>query len=81
MNTVHYCHLIVFVLNNKNSGLVVICHEDMIGKRGENVTGISVFPISVEFQYFGGRTLYYSIMMMSLHYIANDIISLSQNYK
>ena len=41
------------------------------------VVGISVFPISVEFQYFGGKTLHYSIMMMSLHYIANDIISLS----
>ena len=49
LNIVHYCHLIVFVLNNKNSGLVGICHEDMTGKRGENVMGLSVFPISVEF--------------------------------
>ena len=45
------------------------------------VAGISVFPISVEFQYFGGKTLHYLIMMMTLHYIANDIISLSQDYK
>ena len=50
----------------------------MTGKRGgENVTGISVFPISVEFQYFGRKILHYSIMMMSLHYVAIDIISLS----
>ena len=80
MDIVHHCHLIVFVLNNKNSGIVVICHEDMTGKRGENA-GIRVFPISVEFQYFGRKTLHYSIMMMSLHYIANDIISLSPDYK
>ena len=72
----------VFVSNNKYAGLVVICHEDMTGKRGgENVAGISVFPISVEFQYFGRKTLHYSIMMMSLHYIANDVISLSPDYK
>ena len=41
------------------------------------VTGISMFPIMVEFQYFGGEILHYSIMMMSLCYIANDVISLS----
>ena len=40
------------------------------------VTGISMIPLS-EFQYFGRKILHYSIMMMSLHYIANDVISLS----
>ena len=43
--------------------------------------GISVFPISVEFQYFGRKTLHYLIMMMSLRYITHDVISLSQDYK
>ena len=44
----YYYHLVVFVLNNKNSGIVVICHEDMTGKRGgKNVVGISMFPITV----------------------------------
>ena len=45
------------------------------------VVGISILPFLVKFQYFGGKTLHYSIMMMSLHHIANDVISLSQNYK
>ena len=30
---------------------------------------------------FGRETLHYSIMMMSLHYAANDIIGLSPDYK
>ena len=29
--------------------MVVICHEDMTGKRGKNVAGISIFPIMIEF--------------------------------
>ena len=45
------------------------------------VMGISILPFHVEFQYFGGKTLHYSIMMMSLCYITNDVISLSQDYK
>ena len=45
------------------------------------VTGISMFPIMIEFQNFGGETLHYSIMMMSLQYIVNDFISLSWDYK
>ena len=57
---------------------IVVCHEDMTGKRGENVTGMSILPFQVKFQYFGRKTLHYSIMMMSLHYVTNDIISLYQ---
>ena len=34
-------------------------------------------PFGVEFQCFGGKTLHYSIMMMSLCYVASDVISLS----
>ena len=49
----------------------------MTGRRGENVPGISMFPITVEFLYFSGEILHYSITMMSLCYIANDVISLS----
>ena len=70
-----------FVSNNGNAGLVVICHEDMTGNRGENVVGMSIFPICVEFEYFGGKTLHYLIRMMLLCCIANDIISLYQDYK
>ena len=44
------------------------------------VVGISMFPITVEFGYFGRKILCYLIMVMSLHYIANDVISLSQDY-
>ena len=49
LDLLHYFHLVVFVLNNGNSGIVVICHEDMTGKRGENVAGISMFHITIEF--------------------------------
>ena len=45
------------------------------------VAGISIFPISIEFQYFGGKTLHYLIMMMLLCYVTNDVISLYQDYK
>ena len=45
------------------------------------VAGISMFHIMVEFQYFGREILHYLIMMMWLHYVANDIISLSRDYK
>ena len=45
------------------------------------VVAISMFPIMMEFQYFGRETLHYSIMMMSLCYAANDVIGLSQDYK
>ena len=27
---------------------IIVCHEDMTGKRGENVTGISIFPFRIE---------------------------------
>ena len=40
------------------------------------VTGITILPFCIEFQYFGRKTLHYSIMMMSLCYITNDVISL-----
>ena len=53
----------------------------VFGIYGIYVVGISMFPITVEFWYFGGKTLHYSIMMMALRYIANDIISLSGDYK
>ena len=80
LDIVQYYHMIVFVLN-KNSGIVVICHEEMTWKRGGECHGNKYDSISVDFQYFGGKILHYSIMMMSLCYITNDIISLSQDYK
>ena len=40
---------LVFVLNNKNSGIVVICHEDMTRKRGGECHRNKYVPIMVEF--------------------------------
>ena len=28
---------------------IIVCHEDIIGKRGENVMGMSILPFQIEF--------------------------------
>ena len=61
----------------------------MTGKRGENVTevnmniaGMSTFLFPMEFLHFGGKNTFITpLLMMSLHYITNDIINLARNYK
>ena len=78
---IYYCHLIVLFHTIKMLVKIVICHEDMTGKRGENVAAISIFPFCIEFKYIGRKTPHYSIMMMSLHYVTNDIISFYRDYK
>ena len=48
VNKYSKCHLLQlsdsFVLHYKKLVEIVICHEDMTGKRGENVTGVSILP-------------------------------------
>ena len=59
-----------------------VCHEDMTGKRGgENVagmnmnaTGMSMHPFQWNCYVLVGKYLHYSILMMSLHYVTNDVI-------
>ena len=66
-----------FVSHHKNVGRN--CHLSWGHDREkgmENVAGISILPFCMEFQYFGGKTLHYLIVIMSLCYITNDIISL-----
>ena len=48
--------------------MLTICHKDKTGKRGENVMGTSVFLIVIVLV-FGGETLHYSIVMMSIIYV------------
>ena len=61
---------------------IIVCHEDMTGKRGENVVGMNILPFrNRDFNVLVGKPFITSILMMSLHYITNDVISLSQNYK
>ena len=41
---IHYFHLVAFASNNKNSGIAVICHEDITGKRGGEYHGNKHVP-------------------------------------
>ena len=49
---------------------IIICHEDMTGKRGENVAGMGIHPFSMEFLCFGRKILHCSIFddVITLHY-------------
>ena len=38
----HHCFTIEMLVK------IIVCHEDMTGKRGENVMGISIFPFRIE---------------------------------
>ena len=49
---------------------IIVCHEDMTGKRGENVVGMSILPFPVEFSCFGGKILHCLIsdVVITLHH-------------
>ena len=87
-----YIHMCIFT-GNEHAYLQKYIHtfihtsmHDCIHKcpqihRHTYIAGVSILHFCIEFQYFGKKTLHCSIMLMSLHYITNDVISLSQDYK